>query len=290
MTMTPQHAIITGGSSGIGLAIAQQLAARGSHITIIARNVDRLASAKTTIDASRASNAQRVLTQRADVSSEVESRIAVANAVHELGPPGLLITSAGAGGFVGRFEDAPLEEFERVMAINYLGTVYPTRAVVPHMKAQRNGHICFVSSGAGLIGVYGYSVYSPTKFALRGLADVLRAELKQDNIRVSICYPPDTDTPMLQEDIAMAPPETRAITASAGLWTAEQVATVTMRGIDANRFEIACGLELKALQHFRGIASTGINAYLDWLVDRSRRGGAGGGGHKPVAANKPESN
>jgi 3-dehydrosphinganine reductase len=280
--MTPQHAIITGGSSGIGLAIARQLASRGSNITIIARNVDRLTSAKAEIEKARASTAQRIVPQRADVSSEVESRIAVSNAVVALGPPQLLITSAGAGGFVGRFEDAPLEEFERVMTINYLGSVYPTRAVLPHMNAQRDGHICFVSSGAGLIGVYGYSAYSPTKFALRGLADVLRAELKQDNIRVSICYPPDTDTPMLQKEIAMAPPETRAIAASAGLWSADQVAAVTLRGIDANRFEISCGAELKALQYFRGIASTGINAYLDWLVARSRRAGAAAAGAAAV--------
>jgi 3-dehydrosphinganine reductase len=272
MSTAPRHAIITGGSSGIGLAIAQQLVARGANVTILARNAERLAAAKTTIEASRASAAQRVLALRADVSSEIETRNAIAQAAGELGSPDLLITSAGAGGFVGRFEDAPLEEFERVMTINYLGSVYPARAVLPFMKAQRQGHICFVSSGAALIGVYGYSVYSPTKFALRGLADVLRSELKQDNVRVSIVYPPDTDTPMLQEELATAPPETRAISASAGLWSAEAVARATLRGIDANRFEIAVGTELKALQRFRGIALPAINAYLDWLVTRSRRG------------------
>jgi 3-dehydrosphinganine reductase len=139
------------------------------------------------------------------------------------------------------------------------------------MRARRRGHVCFVSSGAALIGVYGYSVYAPTKFALRGLADVLRAELKQDDVRVSIVYPPDTDTPMLQEELATAPPETRVISASAGLWTADAVARVTLRGIDAHRFEIPIGTELWALQHFRGIASGSINWYLDRLVAGARR-------------------
>jgi len=172
---------------------------------------------------------------------------------------------------VGRFEDAPLEEFEHVMAVNYLGSVYCARAVLPAMRARRRGYVCFVSSGAALIGVYGYSVYAPTKFALRGLADVLRSELKQDDVRVSIVYTPDTDTPMLQEEIACAPPETRAISAAAGLWTADAVARATLRGLDAKRFEIPIGTELSALMRFRGLASTGINWYLDRLITQSRR-------------------
>jgi 3-dehydrosphinganine reductase len=266
-----KHAIITGGSSGIGLAIAHRLIARGMHVTIVARNAERLAAAEAAIIASRPSDAQRVLAISADVASEAATRVAMTHAIAELGTPDLLITSAGLGGFVGRFEDAPLEEFESVMAVNYLGSVYCARAVLPSMRARRRGHVCFVSSGAALIGVYGYSVYAPTKFALRGLADVLRAELKRDDVRVSIVYPPDTDTPMLQEELATAPPETRAIAASAGLWTADAVARVTLRGIDAQHFEIPIGTELWALQHFRGIASGGINWYLDRLVSRARR-------------------
>jgi 3-dehydrosphinganine reductase len=268
---TPSHAIVTGGSSGIGLSIAHKLAARGMHVTIVARNAERLAAAETAINASRASQAQRVLAIPADVKSEEATRAAMTRAIAELGPPDLLITSAGVGGFVGRFEDAPLDEFEHVMAVNYLGSVYCARAVLPSMRMRRRGHICFVSSGAALIGVYGYSVYAPTKFALRGLADVLRAELKRDDVTVSIVYPPDTDTPMLHEEIATAPPETRAISASAGLWTADDVARVTLRGIDTRRFEIPVGTELAALLRFRGVACGGINWYLDRLVSRARR-------------------
>ena len=266
----PTHAIVTGGSSGIGLAIAHRLLARGMHVTIVARNAERLATAEAALKGSCTSGSQRVLAISADVASEAATRVAMTQAIAELGPPDLLITSAGVGGFVGRFEDAPLEEFESVMAINYLGSVYSARAVLPTMRARRKGHVCFVSSGAALIGVYGYSVYAPTKFALRGLADVLRAELKRDDVRVSICYPPDTDTPMLQEEILTAPPETRAIAESAGLWSADDVARITLKGIDANKFEIPIGTELWALQHFRGIASGGINWYLDGIVEKAR--------------------
>src|SRR5689334_5264214 len=112
------HAIVTGGSSGIGLAIAHRLLARGMHVTIVARNAERLATAEAALKGSCTSESQRVLAISADVASEAATRGAMTQAMAELGPPDLLITSAGVGGFVGRFEDAPLEEFESVMAIN----------------------------------------------------------------------------------------------------------------------------------------------------------------------------
>ena len=89
------------------------------------------------------------------------------------------------------------------MRINYLGSVYPTRAVVPAMKKQAGpdgGRIVFVSSQAGQLGVFGFSAYSPTKFAIVGLAQVLRMELKAHDIYVCVAYPPDTDTPGFVEE------------------------------------------------------------------------------------------
>ncbi len=265
-----RHTIITGGSSGIGLEIGRKLAGRGEHITIIGRTPSKLAVAKEAIEACRVSAAQQVLACPADVSSFPATQEAIAQAEAQAGPADLLVTSAGIAGFVGRFEGAPIEAFERVMAVNYLGSLYAVRAVLPSMQARRRGHLCLISSGAGLLGIYGYSVYAPTKFALRGLADTLRSELKREGIGVSIAYPPDTDTPMLHEEIREAPPETRAVASTAGLWTAAAVAAAVLRGIDRKRFEIPVGAELKMLRHFRGLASPAIHWYLDRLVRQAR--------------------
>jgi 3-dehydrosphinganine reductase len=82
-----------------------------------------------------------------------------------------------------------------MMKLNYLGGVYCTRSVIESMKKRKFGRIMFVSSQAGQIGIFGYTSYSASKFALKGLAESLQMEVKPYNIYVSIAYPPDTDTP-----------------------------------------------------------------------------------------------
>ncbi len=86
------------------------------------------------------------------------------------------------------------------MRTNYLGAVFCTKAVIDSMKSRRFGRVLFVSSQAGQIGLFGYTAYSPTKFALRGLAESLQMEVNPYNIYVTVSFPPDTDTPGLKEE------------------------------------------------------------------------------------------
>ena len=95
-----------------------------------------------------------------------------------------------------------MDVHERTMQVNYFGSLYCVNAVLPYMTKAQKGQIVLVSSGAGLVGLYGYTPYSPSKFALRGLAESMRQELKDQGIRVSIVYPPDTDTPGWREEMA----------------------------------------------------------------------------------------
>src|SRR5262249_40849835 len=157
-----------------------------------------------------------------DVADPAQAEASVAAAIDALGAPELVVTSAGVS-IPGRFEELPREVFEQSMAVNYFGSLYVVRAALPSMRAHRHGRIVFVSSGAGLIGLFGYAAYSPTKFALRGLAEALRAELRADNIAVSIVYPPDTDTPMLEEENKTKPEESKLITGTVKAWSAEDV-------------------------------------------------------------------
>lgn len=261
MNFHHQHAIITGGSSGIGKAIAILLAKQGANISIIARRLDQLEIAKAEIAAVQTIN-QQVITLSADVAIQAQAEQAIAAAIAQLGAPHLLITSAGIA-HPGYFQDLPITVFEQTMAVNYFGSLYCIKAALPTMIQCRQGHIVLISSGAGLIGVYGYTPYSPSKFALRGLAESLRGELKPTGVHLAIVYPPDTDTPQLAAENQTKPLESRAITATAKLLSAEDVARTVLQGIQQRSFMITPGLEMTLLAKLHSILSPVLNRYFD---------------------------
>jgi 3-dehydrosphinganine reductase len=264
-----QHVIITGGSSGIGKAIALKLSQAGAHITIIARTASRLETAKAEIEAAQTLSGQKVLALAADVACALEVTAAIETAIAQIGSPDLLITSAGTA-HPGHFRDLPLSVFEQAMATNYFGSLYSIRAVLPAMEqSTRKGSIVLISSGAGLIGLYGYTPYSPSKFALRGLAESLRGELKPLGIHLAIAYPPDTDTPQLEAENLTKPLATQKITATAKTWAAEAVADVIIRGIRQKKFMITPGLEMTLLAKLHSLIAPAFNWYCDRIVAKT---------------------
>lgn len=271
MNFNQKHAIITGGSSGIGKATAKLLATKGANLTLIARSLEKLETAKAEIEAVKLHAEQRILTQVADVSDRIKVEIAIKNSVEEMGVPDLLITSAGIS-VPGYFQELPIEIFEKTMAINYFGSLYCVRAVLPYMTPQKQGNIVLISSGAGLIGIYGYTPYCPSKFALRGLAESLRGELKPLGIQVTIVYPPDTDTPQLTEENKTKPPETKRITETAKMWQADDIAQEIVTGIEKNTFAIAPGIEMTLLSRLHSVLAPGLNLYFDQIVTQTQKG------------------
>jgi 3-dehydrosphinganine reductase len=268
--MSYPHVLITGGSSGIGRALARQLAAAGYNISIVARRKDLLDDAAQEIKTHFVRNGQRVVAYSADVADAAQAESAVKAAMADLGIPDLVITSAGIA-VPGYFEDVSLENFERTMDVNYFGSLYVVRAVLPAMRARKSGRIVFISSGAGLMGIFGYAPYAPPKFALRGLAEGLRAELRADKVAVSIAYPPDTETPMLVEENKTKPEETKLITSVVKAWTAEDVATCIMRGIARGKFSITPGIAIWAMSRMPGIALPVLHWYADFLAASVRK-------------------
>ena len=264
-----KHAIITGGSSGIGLATAKLLASQGAHISIVARSPSKLEAAKAEIEAATVQPEQRVNVIEADVSDRHRAEAAMEKAIELGGVPNLLVTSAGIA-HPGYFLELSPQIFEDTMAVNYFGSLYCVRAVLPAMLQQKTGQIVLVSSGAGLIGVYGYTAYCASKFALRGFAESLRGELNGTGVQISIVYPPDTDTPQLAAENKIEPAETKAITQSAETWQPEDVAREILTGVLKKSFAISPGWEMSLLQKLHSAIAPGLYWYFDRLAAKVR--------------------
>lgn len=229
-------AYITGGSSGIGLACAQLLAARGANVLIMARRPELLETAVMQIEKGRVSERQFFSSLQLDVSDKDRVMNSFARAVREFGPPDILINSAGAS-FPHKFEDIPFEKYDEIMRVNVYGTWNTISNLLPYIK-QRHGYIVNVSSVAGYIGVFGMTAYSASKFAVVGFSEALRSELKRFDVTVSVLCPPDVDTPMLERAGRIKPEETKAISATARIMTAAEVAKAVMDAMGKGCFMI----------------------------------------------------
>ncbi|XP_013886276.1 3-dehydrosphinganine reductase [Austrofundulus limnaeus] len=235
------HVVVTGGSSGIGKCIAIECYRQGAFITLVARDEEKLLRAKKDVEKYAINDKQVVLCVSVDVSSDyTQVENVIKQAQEKLGPVDMLVNCAGTA-ISGKFEEMEVERFKEMIELNYLGSVYPTRAVITTMKERRMGRIMFVSSQAGQIGLFGYTAYSPSKFALRGLAEALQMEVKPYNIYVTMAFPPDTDTPLLAEENKSKPLETKLISETSGVWQPDQVAKILVRDAVQGNFSSSVG-------------------------------------------------
>ena len=188
--------LITGGSSGIGLATARQFARHGADIVLLARNIERLEAACEAVSTERRDSSQLVWTSSVDITDTAAVAMTVAELADEGFTPDILVNCAGGIEAV-EFERMGLETFRHVMETYFFGLVNVTDAVLPFMTARGSGAIVNVSSVAGFIGVYGYTAYSSAKLATMGFSECLRKEVKPLGLSVHVVCPPDTDTPFL---------------------------------------------------------------------------------------------
>ena len=228
-------AVITGGSSGMGLATAKLLAARGMEVALVARTPEKLESARSEILAS--TPGARVSIYSADLSDWSQTSAAFESIFADHGVPDVLVNSAGVI-YPGEFTSMPLEHFEINVSCGYWSVVYPCRAVAGMMAKRGSGHIVNVSSVAGYLGIYGYTGYSSAKFAVVGFSEALRFEMRPEGVIVSCVCPPDTDTPALTFEHTLRPRETDVIAGNIKPIPAEKVAEAIVRSIGRDKFMV----------------------------------------------------
>jgi 3-oxoacyl-[acyl-carrier protein] reductase len=185
--MTPIHGktvLITGASSGIGRAAALLFAAEGANLVVTARRAGRLEA----LCAEIAAAGHQAVFHAGDASEEATAEAAVALALSTFGTLDILINNAGAGNYK-NLVDTSAEEYDQLMNANMRSGFVFSRHAAPLMIAQQSGIILFISSVAGLQGAGGEAVYSATKFAQRGFAQSLDAELRKHGIRVGTLFP-----------------------------------------------------------------------------------------------------
>ncbi|XP_058058723.1 3-ketodihydrosphingosine reductase [Anopheles bellator] len=238
-----KHVVVTGGSSGIGLWAAVECVRLGAHVTVVARNVPLLEKALQELEKWRVRDTQKLHFRSLDLSRDYE---AVSKTLDELerdvGPIYMLVNCAGMA-ICGTVEDTSVTDAHRLMDVNYFGTYYPTRHVLPKMKAAGDGIIVITASQAALMGVYGYGAYAASKFALRGLAETIAMEARHRGVSVTLALPADTDTPGFENENRSKPEETKIISGSGGLAKPQDVGRKIVQDALKGSFFSISGLE-----------------------------------------------
>lgn len=190
---SPQRVwFITGASTGLGKVLAEKLAQQGQQVVATARKPEQIANL-----------GERALTTELDVTNQSTIDASVQAAIAKFGRIDVLVNNAGYG-LVGALEEPTEAEIDQVFQTNVFGLLRVTRAVLPHMRRQKSGHILNLSSIGGLIATPGLGFYNATKFAVEGLSEALAGECAPLGIKVTVVEPGPFRTDFLGRSGAIA--------------------------------------------------------------------------------------
>lgn len=222
MNWSGSVAVITGASRGIGAAVARAAGARGARLALLARAKDELEG----VLASAGSG----IAISCDVADRASVEDALARVARELGPVDILVNNAGIGSY-GKVADTDVDLFEKIMRVNYLGTVYATKGVLPSMLSRGSGHVVNIASINGRIGAPMEAAYSASKFAVAALSEAMWFELRPRGVGVSLINPGPVETSFFE---ARGSEYARSFPKKV---PADRIARAVIRAVERNRFE-----------------------------------------------------
>lgn len=233
MHLEGKRVLITGGTSGIGLATAASLMARGAKVFVTGRRRDGLASALEKLRTGE--GVAEGLT--ADVATEQGRKFTLTGCIDALGGIDVLINNAG-GVRAGRLEDTTEAEIAAMVTVDLLAPILLTRAALPQLRANGDGLVVNITSGIALIGMPFYATYAGVKAGLAHFGEAMRRELFGEGVHVLTVYPSATDTPMMQS--SKAGPELGMVREPA-----QAVADAIVQAIETNALQVIRGGEVR---------------------------------------------
>ncbi|PIU00431.1 MAG: hypothetical protein COT74_05750 [Bdellovibrionales bacterium CG10_big_fil_rev_8_21_14_0_10_45_34] len=243
---------ITGGTEGIGLHLAKECVELGATVVVSARNESKFKTA------TRVFQDSKVNFEKLDVTLPEMVNKSAAHLIDKFGHIDHLYNCAGMA-LPGYLHEQSLEDARQMMELNYFGTVNCVKAVLPHMLERSSGHILNVSSMAGYLGLFGYTNYCASKFAVMGFSWALRNEVKPSGVKVSVLCPPNTLTPGFEKENLIKPKEVLDLESKAKLMSPEEIAKVTLKELSRGKSTILPNLESSlALK---------LSHYTPWLLD-----------------------
>ena len=262
--------VITGAGSGIGRALALDLAGRGALLAL--SDVDEAGLAET-VDLAKAAGAPEVRSDRLDVADR-EAFAAYADAVAEhFGRVNVVVNNAGVA-LAGDFVDLEMKDIDWIIGINFWGVVHGTKYLLPHLIASGDGHLVNISSLFGLISMPGQSMYNASKYAVRGMTEAIREEMliAGHPVGVTSVHPGGVKTAIARNARVSAKEDKRATAKlfdeKLARMTPERAAAIIVKGITRNQARVLVGLDAHALHTFGKLAGS---RYQDVIAIGSRR-------------------
>jgi len=248
-TLTGRVAVVTGGGSGIGRALALELAGRGMRLALVDRNSQALAQSKKLAE----ERGVVVSTHVVDVSSREQMAALPGQVVAEHGAVHLLVNNAGVS-VSHSFADQSVEDLEWITGINYWGVIYGCKFFLPLLLQADEAHIVNMSSSAGLSGMKEQSSYGATKFAVRGLSESLYVELARTRVGITCVHPGAVATNIVASARMAEDDREKMLKFFHMAVSPERAARLIVRAVEKNRFKLVFCPESRALDVMKRLA------------------------------------
>ncbi len=270
------NVVITGATSGIGRATALEFVKSGARVVVAGRREERLRELVGEIEA----KGGEALAVRADVADQSQVENLIAKSIKRFGRIDTLVNNAGVG-IAAKFADQTIEDFKRVMEVNFWVAVYACKAVVPQMKKQGGGGVIInVSSIFGKRGMPFETAYCASKFALAGFSESLRAEVMTEGIDVSTIFPGAVETEIFEAAANQTGVEIPNYTPK---FPAREMARVIVQDARFPQPEVVMALDAVAINFFNKLAPGLVDLALGWsvpFIEGARRAASPGSGSR----------